>query len=359
MTGTLRTVAETAAAIERGEVLIVAGDAHLLRQLPAGNWIGGSIPYLPGEGDPESGLGLVHVTTLGAGITEVAMRVYDATSVREVYSDLADKGFGVVIIPASSPTHLEFALHAPEYAGFAVRPLVGWISGVRLDGPEDERPSAHCGTTGEVVEDGAVVLQVTLPPGLVAEVGVVNMFEQGDGEAITFPENGFDVATAFVDGVGTNFADFVHDKGLDTRLPLVADYYGLMVNVSFQAVDRVGHLVRFYSPVFAGLTYRHARPIGDYARDFVAHLPGSWPQQVVFSCNCILNYFYSELAGKQGQAVSGPLTFGEVAYQLLNQTMVYLTVSQVATDGRVRGHEDGRSASAEAGHSGNTGTDQA
>jgi hypothetical protein len=48
---------------------------------------------------------------------------------------------------------------------------------------------------------------------------------------------------------------------------------------------------------------------------------------VEFSCNCILNYLYGELEGKRTGALKGPMTFGEVAYQLLNQTMVYLKVS--------------------------------
>ena len=329
MTGCLETVEEVAARIRRGEVLLLAGDADLLRRLPTGTWIGGSIPYLvdvPVGGTPE----LLHVTALPANVTDVSVRVYDATSVRDVYADLAGRDFGVIVIPASSPTHLEFALHAPGYRGFAVRPLVGWISGAHLDGPDARPATVFCGTTGREVGDGAVVLQVTLPPGQVADVGVVNIFEQGDGEVIAFPTDGFDVTTAVVDGVECNFADFVARKGLDTRLPLVADYYGVMVNVSFQAVDPSGHAVRFYSPVFAGLTYRHARPIGDYGAQLAARLPRDWPGRMVFSCTCILNHFYAESAERSaGHGLFGPLTFGEVAYQLLNQTLVYLTVGEL------------------------------
>jgi hypothetical protein len=339
MTGYLQTVDEVAARIERGDVLLVAGDAKLLRQLPAGTWIGSSVPYLVGVDGPAPSGELLHVTQLPEDLPDVSLRVYDVTSVRDVYADLTGRDFGVIVIPASSQTHLEFALHAPGYREFAVRPLVGWISGARLDGPEEECPSVFCGTDGQQVEDGAVVLQVTLPPGQVAEVGVVNIFEQGDGEVIGFPQDGFDVTTAIIDGVERNFADFVREKGLDTRLPLVADYYGLMVNVSFQVVDSVGRLVRFYSPVFAGLTYRHARPVGDYAARLDARLPLQWPGRMVFSCNCILNHFYAESAGRVVPGIFGPLSFGEVAYQLLNQTMVYLTVNDLARGART-GHSD-------------------
>jgi hypothetical protein len=51
--------------------------------------------------------------------------------------------------------------------------------------------------------------------------------------------------------------------------------------------------------------------------------------EIVFLCNCILNYLYSELEGKKTGEMSSPMTFGEVAYQLLNQTMVYLTISDL------------------------------
>jgi hypothetical protein len=173
-------------------------------------------------------------------------------------------------------------------------------------------------------------MHVTLPPGQAAEVGVVNVFEQGNGPVITFPHDGFDVETALVDGVETNLARYVEREKLDTRLPLVADFYGQMVNVSFRVVDTEHRMVRFYSPVFAGLTYRHARPVSHYSHELVGRMPVNWPGDVLFACNCILNHFYAEAEDRRVQGSTGPLTFGEVAYQLLNQTTVYLTRWDVA-----------------------------
>lgn len=323
MSGCLRPVDEVARSIERGEALLLAADAHLLEQLPAGRWLGGTVPCLVAD-DGGTPRGMVHVTRLPDG-ADVGLHVYDATSVRDVYARLAGTSFGVIVVPASSPTHLEFALRAPGYRGFAVRPLVGWISGVPLDDVSGQLPAAYCGTDRRRVEDGAVVMHVTLPPGQAAEVGVVNLFEQGSGPAITFAQDGFDVTTAYVDGVETNLAHYVARADLDTRLPLVADFYGQMVNVSFRAVDPEHRIVRFYSPVFAGLTYRHARPVGGGAPGLLDRLPANWPHDVLFACNCILNHFYADPGGRSAQRGTGPLTFGEVAYQLLNQTLVYLT----------------------------------
>ena len=42
------------------------------------------------------------------------------------------------------------------------------------------------------------------------------------------------------------------------------------------------------------------------------------------SCNCILNFVYGGLEGKKTPGFTGPVTFGEIAYILLNQTLVTL-----------------------------------
>jgi hypothetical protein len=49
----------------------------------------------------------------------------------------------------------------------------------------------------------------------------------------------------------------------------------------------------------------------------------------VFSCNCILNYLYAELEGKRTGAITGPITYGEIANLLLSQTLVRLLVNDV------------------------------
>jgi len=46
----------------------------------------------------------------------------------------------------------------------------------------------------------------------------------------------------------------------------------------------------------------------------------------VYTCNCILNFLYGELEGKVIGSFDGPVTFGEIAYQLVNQTLVYVSI---------------------------------
>jgi hypothetical protein len=327
--GCMVEVAAVKEKIDRGQNLLLAGDENLLGQLPPGNWIGGSIPYFMTEQGGLSTRDMVYVTELPDCVSHVSIEVYNKETMAHVYTDAPKNGFSLIIIPAASPTHLEFALRAPHYQGFAIRPLVGWISGVHLDNLGKTSPKVFSGLTCTMLEDGAAVMHVTLPPTQVAEVGILNIFEQSDGDAITFQQDGFSAREVLINGVPTNFAQYIAANRLDTRLPLVADYYGALVNVSFQGVDEAKQEVNFYAPVFAGLSYKHAKPIQNYVQQFTSHLPTSLSKQIVFSCNCILNYLYSELEGKQTGGITGPITFGEVAYQLLNQTMVYLTINDL------------------------------
>jgi hypothetical protein len=329
MSGYLYDVIEVKSKIARGQKLLLAGDESLLKSLPAGKWIGGSIPYFMTE---EGGLTTRHkiyVTELPDTVTAISIKVYDAANLANIYTDAPNNGFSIIIMPGSSKTHLEFALHAPQYNDFGHSPLLGWIAGVHLDDLATITPKVFNGQTQTMLEDAAVVMHVSLPAFQVAEINYINIFEQGTGDTITFLQDGFNASDAYINGVKTNFADYITQQNLDLRLPLVADYFGAMVNVSFQDVDPAKHEVRFYAPVFAGVSYKHARPLNDYVQQFTAKIPVNLNRHPAFSCNCILNYLYSELEGKRTGKITGPATFGEVVYQLLNQTMAYLTITDL------------------------------
>ncbi len=316
--------------IAQGKTLLLAGDETALRQLPKGKWIGGTIPYfITHEAGGMESREKIFATDVTAVVAGMSIGQYDAESLRKVYLEGPDNGFSFIIIPALSQAHLGFALNAPNYENFGVSPLIGWISGVHLEDLGKVTPKVFNGLTGEALEEGALVLRAVLPPGKAAEVGIVNLFEQGAGDELSFEADGFSAKDVLVNGVKQNFAAYVTAKGLDIKLPLVADYYGALVNISFQAVDEAAGEVKFYAPVFKGIQYKHAKPVANYEHDFKHLLEESCTvseDRIVFSCNCILNYLYSDLAGKKTPPFAGPITFGEIAYQLLNQTLVYLEV---------------------------------
>lgn len=326
MSGVMFTPEEAGALIRSGRPLLLAGDEAVLSRLPAGNWIGGTSAFFMTEAGGLFAQEQVCVTILPEAVESVDIQVYDGETLADVYRDIPDNGFAVAIVPAMSWTHFEFALKAPGYVDFAMHPLVGWIAGVRPEDAGRVSPRVYDGRTAEGFVEGAAVMRVRLPLDKVAEVGICNIFEPGDGDAISFPEPGFMAEEARVNGERVNFARYVAEKKLDLRLPLVADYYGVNVNISFQSADPDEGRVRFYAPVFPGVEYRHARPVGAYVEEFVARMSREETDNVAFACNCVLNYLYSELEGKRTPGITGPVTFGEIAYQLLNQTLTYIRV---------------------------------
>ncbi|WP_263732250.1 DUF6976 family protein [Cellulomonas sp. SG140] len=323
MPGKLLTVAEASDAITAGAAVLVAGDESLLRQLPQGRWIGGTIPYFMTDAGGQVNRELVYVDTLPEQVTDVRVRSCSAAELDGLTSDAFDNGFSVIIVPAGSAAHSRYAAEAPELPGLFDRPVVGWVSGVHLDDLGTASAKVFAGSGTNVSGDDAVVLHAALPDGVLASAEIVNLFRQGDGATLTFDSTGFSQDKVLVDGVPRVFSEYLHEIGHDVRLPLVADYFGAMINVSFQSVPDDGGTVDLYAPVFSGIEYRLAAPIGDYVGDFVSHLPAS-SVTPTFSCNCILNFLYSELEGKRTGDIVGPITFGEIAYQLLNQTLVYL-----------------------------------
>ena len=173
-------------------------------------------------------------------------------------------------------------------------------------------------------------MRMKLPADRLAQINIINLFQQGNGDTICFPTTGFSATTAVINGTEHNLAEYLQRIKADTRLPLVANYCGAMVNVSLKSLDPQNGRVEFFAPVVSGIEYRLAMPVMDYVSEFEARLKELSPDSVLFSCNCILNYLHSNLAGRRTGALVGPVTFGEIAFQLLNQTLVYIEVVKVA-----------------------------
>ena len=141
---------------------------------------------------------------------------------------------------------------------------------------------------------------------------------------IQFTEEGFSAKKCLINGEEVAFADYIAQNGCDTKLPLIGNYSGAGVNVSFRTNEN--GVVNFYAPVFSGIEYRFAKNISSYTSAFHSRIADINDSSTVFSCNCILNFLYGELEGKSIKAFEGPITFGEIAFQLVNQTLVYVTV---------------------------------
>lgn len=328
MRSTLYSLAEATAKIKTGAPLLLAGDESLLKKLPPGPWIGGTIPYfMTVESGGVFSRDRVFITELPPSTENVRIVVLEDRHLREIYQQMPDNGFGFIIMPGSSKTQLHFALNAPRYPAFGVRPLVGWVSGIDLAESGKTKPKVVDGQSGRIFEEGAVVMYVSLPITKVANVGIHNIFRAGTGDDLTFEAEGFSAGEVLVNGRKQNFGRYLKENKINTKLPLVTNLNGVNLNVAFAGVDGKTGVASFYAPVFKGLTYRHAVLEGDYVDRFLSDFPVDLGGSVCFSCNCICNYLHSNLQGRKMGALAGPITFGEVAYQLLNQTMVYLSIT--------------------------------
>lgn len=313
--------------INRGLTLAIAADESVLRSLPSGNWIGGSIPYFMGPLGGVTARDQVFVTPI-PHFEGLAPRIthYDVATLSQVCVEAPDNGFSLIILPAFSDVHLDYAQNAAMYDDMFMKPVVGWVAGIHLQDLGKASPKVRDGRHAELLDNTAVVLHVPLPEHISANVNIVNLFQQGAGDALEFEASGFEVSRCRVNGKAASLAHYLKSIGHDSQLPLVANYNGAQVNVSIKAIDQAEDRVEFYGPVFPGMVYKTAKPFeGSYEAAFLQET-AQLSAQANFSCNCILNYLYCELDGKRTGQVTGPMTFGEVAYVLLNQTMVHLAL---------------------------------
>lgn len=323
MKNAMMTPAEAAAKINSGAVLMIAGADALLADLPKGNWIGGTSVYFLTETGGTSLTDKLFVTEFPEA-TAATIRHIATADLPKIADGYVDGGISLILLPAFSTAHSTFAVDGASYPGLFNQPLMGWITGVPVSEIGKTDPKIYLGQTGTGSTEGAAVMHLTLPAGMKADLDIVNIFTQSDDAALAFEftTGGFVATDVKVGGKTANLAQYITENDLDTRLPLVANYAGAMINVSIREVDADAGRVVFYAPVVAGIEYRMAKPMPDYGNAF-AQATGAGGTGAL-SCNCILNYLYGELEGKRTGHYTGPVTFGEIAYILLNQTLVKL-----------------------------------
>jgi hypothetical protein len=324
----LYSLEETIALIESGKVLTIAGDSTLLKKLPKGNWIGGSIPYFMSEIGGLRSKKVLQITVWPDYVKIKEIKYYKSNQLVDIPKDYPVNGLSFILIPSGSATHLVYAQDCSTWKGFFDRPILGWITGIDLNEQQTDKAMVINGKTGIISESEALVMHINLPENIYSEINILNLFSQGQGDEISFEGSGFSIRDCFINGKKRNFAEYIKENNLSTELPLVANYQGALINVSFKSVNNTD--VELYAPVFKGVVYKTAKPLGLYSEQFEQEV-SKHKVKPVFSCNCILNYLYAGLEGKKTGDIKGPMTFGEIAYILLNQTMVYLTFKEKAS----------------------------
>jgi hypothetical protein len=315
---------DTVNLIKTGKLLAISAPIELLEKLPKGNYIAASTYYFIVDGVGGEYSDKYAVRKLPSDVIKSSKIItYDAQSMKNINKNIPQNGFGYCLIPFESPCHFEFALNAPNYDEFAVKTLYGFISGVRKEDIGIKKAVVKDGSTNTIYEDKAVVLNIELNDNFHSEIDIINPFEADRSKKIEFLEDAFEVSKAVINGSTVNFAHYLKEQHIDTRYPIINDAFGAKVNISFFKVEE--NKVIMGSPVFKGATYYFARQT-NYTEELAKLKVDKEP---TLSCNCFLNYIYMDLENKVlNESISGPSTFGEIAYRLLNQTIVNLYIKK-------------------------------
>ena len=308
--------------IRAGKRLLLAGDAKLLSQLPAGNWIGGTTPFfILFPENRTTSYDKIFVTPLPDFVTKTEIREYDVTNIQNIFNDGPENGFTVLIMPYASPVAVEYSINVANYENFAVHPVCGWLTGVPLDVIMTEKSYSASGVAPTLFSDKAVAMHISFPKTKYVEIKIFNPYKQGDGDSIMFEESSLIVKDAIINGEKRNFAEYLRGIGYDMLMPVVANYSGAMINNVVCAMD--GEVVPMSAPVFSLVDYRIA--IVDEA---IAE-PSLVSDKIVFSVTCIGNFLQPDICAQYLRKMNGPVVFGEIAYQQIGQTTVYVIVDDV------------------------------
>jgi hypothetical protein len=321
----LATVAEISSLIIDGRILLLAGDETLLANLPAGTWIAATCGnFMTAKSGTARG-GLIFYTDLTEDAESVTIERLDATALPGLAAKYPANGFALLIVPGMSSLLQDFAQNAADYKDIYTSPLAGWVSAVDHTTSPSAVPKIFA-RTAEGFTDHAAIMYVALPDTKIARLDIINLFSPNKSVALEFDENGFAATNCRINGRITNLYSYLAEQNIDIKLPLIADYNGALLNVAIKTVDSGTGTVTFYGPVFKNIVYRFADPLPDYAAAFQDALAEAADATPVACWNNILNFLYAGLEGKSTAPFFGPTSFGEIAYTLLNQTLVYLTI---------------------------------
>jgi len=317
------TLRETAALIEQGDLLLIAASQELLNQLPAGQWLGGTIPYFMSEEGAKKELNRLFVSNLTKLAVSATIKSYSAQEFDQLLADRPDNGFSYIALPVFSEVHKAYAVDMGQYETLYDSPILGWVTGKDLDATKQDGqfPAVYHGPTATCLANKAVLMHIELPKTQYAEIKIYNPYQEGSGDRIQFLENDFSAGEVLINNEKQNFAHYCRINKIKSQLPVIANYSGALVNIDIERIDE--DRVYFYGPVSRDQVYHWAKDIHYSPQAFLTAMP---KEEAITAFNCISIYSNFQLEGEQIGNYGGPFTFGEIAYILLNQTLVLLHI---------------------------------
>jgi len=314
--------------INSGRKLVITADENLLDKLDKGDWIAGTIPYfMTNDGGilTKNKLFVDDLTDLGL---EFKFLQYTAQNIDSITINNFENGFVILILPLGSEIHKQFSLNSLNYTDILKNPLLGYVSGFDLNEKNNPTAFVYFGKNKEKTGINGVALHVKLPENEVARVEIINpnSIDEKSPE-FTFPITSFEQSECKINGKEGNIADYLISINHPIMLPLISSTNGTLINRDIQLINKEERKVSFFSPVYNDEKYRLAKETDDFTLLFKDKLQIN-KDDTKYSCLCVSFYMLGNLENKTIN-INGAFTFGEIAYQLLNQTAVFLLIDKI------------------------------
>lgn len=324
----LYTKSEVIKFISEGRKMVLSADETILDQLPKGNWIGGTSPYFMDKTAGIFSKEKIFVDDLTNVGINFKIEKYDKNSIKNIATNSFINGFVVLIIPGDSDVHFEFGINSLTYDKIFDNPVVGYIAGFDLKDIGKVSPKVYNGLENEKLESHGIAIHIELPKNKIARAEILNLdtIDKKSPE-IRFPQTSFTQSECTINGKKSNIADFLSEINYKEGLPIIANYNGALINRDIKVIDKEKKEVAFFSPVFHDETYYLANVIDNYYDLFHQKLKTE-NLDIPYSCVCVSYYLLGNLENKKIN-VEGVFAFGEIAFQLLNQTLVFLEIDNI------------------------------
>lgn len=312
--------------IKQGRIMHLCGNENTLKDLPKGNWIAGMTPYFMDNVGKICG-NMIYVDDFSFIAEECETVTFDETNISEIAKrNKYANGFIFVVLPIDSPVYYTFASHSLEYANIYDNPVVGYVSSTLLEEYGQKQPKVAIGSEGVLYGDKAAVMYVKISDRLRVRAEIMNFDTIDDATpSLLFPKTGFAQNDCLIDGKPGNIASYLEAvKGKIGHYPqLITSQNGALVNRDVKSVNvETGEAV-FFSPAYEGDVYYIVKPNNDYLATFNRRLGRKTD---VIACMSCTSYFLQGDFEYRHVDFNGVYTFGEIAYQLLNKTIVTLEV---------------------------------
>jgi hypothetical protein len=312
--------------IKQGRIMHLCGNESTLKDLPKGNWIAGMTAYFM-DNVGKICDNKIYVDDFSFIAEECEVATFDENNISEIAKrNKYTNGFIFVVLPIDSQVYYTFANHSLEYENIYDNPVVGYVSSVLLSNYGKIQPKVAIGSEGVLHDNKAAVMYVKVSDRLRVRAEIMNLDTIDDTTpALKFPKTGFKQSDCLIDGKPGNIASYLEAvKGRIGHYPqLITSQNGALVVRDVKSVNVEAGEAVFFSPAYESDIHYIVKQNNDYLATFNRRLGRKTD---VIACMSCTSYFWQGDFDYRHIDFNGVYTFGEIAYQLLNKTIVTLEV---------------------------------